>query len=217
MNIFYTNQMRNEGGLDPLNAFFEKMYGRWQAMLAEGLVLIGYMAAAIYFGFIQPLDKTEFVLLFIRALGVLGLVFGCVYLLLNRRMSRKDYYRGWLGGRGWFELIAGAVALVFPSMFMMMITGIIGFASFVIGMSLAFSRGGQGAGRFFRRLTGLALIILGAALSFMPYTTFSWFAGMIAGLLGLLGCYLVYASFGLKKAVRKIKMDRDGFTDYTVE
>ena len=189
-----------------------RAYGKWWMMLLEGLCLIVICGLTL---FMPDVTLSFLVMIF----GIYRVAMGVFYLIVGIA-NRVEYgSTGGFGiGRGIVDLVIGAVFLIFPDTIISIFVMLVGLWALITGIVLLVLGGGSlGAGRVFKIVLGIVLMLFGFATFVNPITQAYFFLAFMGIILGVTGIFLVIQSFSMKNSYDAIKKLDEGFKDYEIK
>lgn len=188
--------------------FLKNWYGHWWMMALQGL-LFGVIGAVCFF-------KTGETVAFVaRLIGIALLIIGCLYLL----MFFADPIIGGFGmGRAVTDIIIGLILTAAPQFVVGFFIALIGIFSIIAGVSiLGVDIHTSGSWRFIKIVVSVLLIIFGIMAFIRPGDFITFFVRILAVVLMVVGVYMIVNAFSLRKEIKAIKKEEEGFTDYKVQ
>lgn len=220
--FFYSGSMEQVNYLSRLDVLLEALYGKWQAMLIEGILFITVaigLLLLIFFpqGLRFNTALSAYVLndpiafIFLVLFWSMAIVFTVVYFIVRKKITTSI-----LKFRLFLDLIAGLFLFFLPGFTL----GLLGFLGVIIGMSmiLNYRRMGQAyTNRILKNIIAWLVLASGLVLIFRQVIPISYLESIIALLLAGTGAYLIKASLRFGRSITLYEDEQKGFTDYTIE
>ncbi len=186
---------------------FKNWFGKWQALLIEGILMAGLGAVILFLPGFHILSAV------IRLIGIERLIVGVIALFAARRPDGA-----WSAGRGVFNLAIGFVLAVMPGFVVGFFLALAGFWAIAAGLGMLLA--GAVFGPFWgtlRMIAAAALFVFGLAAIFNPSGFIQFFVTILAVVCVIIGLWMISAALKLRQEAKTLQEEAEGYTDYTVE
>ena len=210
--FYYQGKVQQENFLTQSDIFLRSVYGKYQLMLFEAILLLLFAISSLVIYFLPKEYSIEIPHLYARIFGGCLVFLGIINLITYYFIIKKEY-GGLMKVKAYLFLIIGLIILIFPITLESLLYRLMAFIFLSIGITTFMRRSKT---TLYQKMISLLLIALGIFFIFSP--SFNNSKDLIFFILtGILACYLLYNGIKFRKSLKSYEDEERGFTDFTIE